>query len=92
MWCSYALQVMWPRLLEFTSATEYKMHEKKSEDETDPEAVKLDNDNVQHINWLMLRATERGEGFGIKGRHQFTHSRPNSQRLTTHVMSCHVMS
>jgi len=64
----YAYQMMWPLLEEFKSATEYRLYQPKQPgDETQPAAVKLDKDDPHHMTWIMDRAKERADKFGIKG-------------------------
>jgi len=60
--------VGWPRLIEFNSATDYKIHTPKDEsDEHSPDGVKLDKDNVEHMTFLFNFATERAKKYNITG-------------------------
>jgi ubiquitin-activating enzyme E1 C len=64
----YAYQMMWPMLEDFHSATEYKLYAPKDkDDQTQPAKVKLDKDDPHHMSWIMHRAEERANKFGIKG-------------------------
>jgi len=67
----YALKVNWPRLISFTSPTEFeekKVDEKEEEEEEELEGgVTLDKDNLEHMSWLYNKALERAKEFGITG-------------------------
>jgi len=64
----YVLVIMWPLLEEFKSVDNFKLYEKKDKgDEFTPNGVRLDKDDVNHMTWIFLRATERANKFGIKG-------------------------
>jgi len=65
---AYALKVGWHRLIELNSATDFKIHEPKDEnDEHSPDGVRLDKDNVEHMTWLFNYATARAKKFNIAG-------------------------
>jgi ubiquitin-activating enzyme E1 C len=64
----YSLMMQWPLLEEFKSATEYKIYTPTGpDDDTKPSKIKLDKDDPHHMTWLMNRAEERAQKFGIKG-------------------------
>lgn len=68
----YALKVNWPRLISFISPIDYEEIEVKEgddtkEDESGPEGVTLDKDNLEHMSWLFNKASERAKQFGIEG-------------------------
>jgi ubiquitin-activating enzyme E1 C len=64
----YALKIQWPLLLEFQSAKQYKIYEKKDpSDEFIPSGVSLDKDDIHHMTWIYERAQERANQFGITG-------------------------
>lgn len=66
---AYALKMLWPRLVSFSSAKEYVLGEKSSgDDESNAELhVPLDKDNDDHMTWLYDRARDRAEQFKIGG-------------------------
>jgi ubiquitin-activating enzyme E1 C len=65
---AYALKVAWPRLIELTTASEFKIHEPTDEnDDRTVEGVKLDKDNVEHMTWLFNYATARAKKYNIAG-------------------------
>lgn len=65
---AYAKALLWPKLERFASSTDYTMYEPKSaDDRTQPKAVDLDSDNVEHMTWLYKRALVRAAEFGIQG-------------------------
>ncbi len=71
----YAMILLWPKLIEFTSPEQYKMAEKPADyDEKKegkewepPSGVKLDKDNPAHMTWIFRRAEERADKYKIKG-------------------------
>lgn len=64
----YALKVEWPMLIRFNTADDYELYERISiEDESLPNGIALDKDDVQHMTWLYLRSKKRAEEYGISG-------------------------
>lgn len=65
---AYALKVGWPRLIEFKSATDFKIYEPKDEnDDKTQDGVKLDKDNVEHMTFLYNFALQRAKKYNITG-------------------------
>eukprot|EP00455_Lapot_gusevi_P027811 TRINITY_DN2956_c0_g1_i1.p1 TRINITY_DN2956_c0_g1~~TRINITY_DN2956_c0_g1_i1.p1 ORF type:complete len:484 (-),score=177.56 TRINITY_DN2956_c0_g1_i1:45-1442(-) len=65
---AYAREKTWHLLTEFNSAADYKLYEAKHPgDDYEPQAVKFDADNVEHMSWVFNRAVERANQFNIRG-------------------------
>jgi len=61
---AYAKTILWPRLKEFKSVSEYTLLQKG---EKNPSPLSIDTDNVEHMSWLFRRSEERAREFGIEG-------------------------
>ena len=64
---AYAHKMLWPRLRSLKTASEYDMAPVENKNIADPNGVKLDKDDVEHMSWIFNRATERAQKFKIEG-------------------------
>jgi len=64
---AYAHKMQWPRLKSLKTASEYEMVPMEDKNTPDPNGVKLDKDDVEHMSWIFNRAQERAERFKIEG-------------------------
>jgi len=64
---AYAHKMLWPRLKSLKTASEYDMVPIENKNVADPNGVKLDKDDVEHMSWIFNRAMERAQRFKIEG-------------------------
>lgn len=64
---AYAHKMLWPRLRSLKTASEYDMVSVDDKNTPDPNGVKLDKDDVEHMSWIFNRAVERAKKFNIEG-------------------------
>jgi len=64
---AYAHKMLWPRLKSLKTASEYDMVSVDDKNTPDPNGVKLDKDDVEHMSWIFNRAVERAKKFNIEG-------------------------
>jgi len=64
---AYAHKMLWPRLISLETASKYEMADIADKNVPDPNGVKLDKDDVEHMSWIYNRALERAEKFKIQG-------------------------
>jgi len=64
---AYAHKMQWPRLKSLKTASDYEMVPMEDKNTPDPNGVKLDKDDVEHMSWIFNRAQERAEKFKIEG-------------------------
>jgi len=64
---AYAHKMLWPRLKSLKTASEFEMVPIEDKNTPDPNGVKLDKDDVEHMSWIFNRAAERAQKFKIEG-------------------------
>ena len=64
---AYAHKMLWPRLKSLKTASKYDMVPVEDKNTPDPNGVKLDKDDVEHMSWIFNRAVERAKKFNIEG-------------------------
>lgn len=64
---AYAHKMLWPRLKSLKTASKFDMVPVEDKNTPDPNGVKLDKDDVEHMSWIFNRAVERAEKFKIEG-------------------------